>query len=108
MSNFTESEVEAAIESNPDFGGWAEFKWSTTGRVLLHVSLHGETLPVTKVDDFGGEGQGDDIWVVIRVGTQLFEKSGYYASHYGSDWEGPFTEVQAVQKTVTVYEAKGA
>ena len=52
----------------------------------------------------GGMGQGDSIWVVLRIGDQLFKKEGYYASHYGSDWDGDLTEVHEVQRLVTFYE----
>jgi len=44
--------------------------------------------------------------MVIRIGDQLFRKEGYYASHYGYDWDGTFEEVEAKPKTITVYEPK--
>jgi hypothetical protein len=106
MTNYTAREVEQAIEGHDYFDGWGEIKWSNEGDVALEIPLNGETVPVTKVASFGGEGQGDEIWVVVQVGTQLFRKDGYYASHYGSDWDGDFEEVAAREKVVTVYEAK--
>lgn len=111
MSNYAESDVESAIEGRENeeldewFEGWGEIKYANLGSVVMHIDIAGDTnVPVTKVASFGGEGQGDSLWVVVQVGTQLFRKSGYYASHYGSDWDGDFTEVRASQKTVTVYE----
>jgi hypothetical protein len=44
--------------------------------------------------------------VVIRVGTQLFRKNGYYASHYGTDWDGSVDEVVSSEKVITVYKEK--
>ena len=57
------------------------------------------------VETFGGEGQGDDIWVVFKVigDDRLFRKRGYYASHYGTDWDGALEEVEAFEKVVTDY-----
>jgi len=63
---------------------------------------------VRLVDNYGGEGQGDDYWMVISVSdgytTRLFKMNGYHVSHDGSYYDGPFEEVKAVQKMVTVYE----
>jgi hypothetical protein len=103
---YTAREVEHAVEEHDDFDGWGEIKWTNTGDVALTVTLNGESVDVTKVADYGGEGQGDEIWVVVQVGDQLFRKDGYYASHYGSDWDGDFDEVFAHEKTITVYETK--
>lgn len=111
MSDYTANEVEAAIEALIDGGDkenedGEEYSWSELayGDVPETLSLRGEDVPVTHVIQVGGEGQGDEIWFVIQVGDQLFRKDGYYASHYGSDWDGDFSEVRATQKTITVYE----
>lgn len=64
---------------------------------------------VCQIDSFGGEGLGDQAWVVIQI-TQTdgeyrtYRKDGYYASHDGFYWDGEFTEVRAVEKTVIVWE----
>src|SRR5678816_3666798 len=44
---------------------------------------------VTTVEQFGGEGQGDRAWVVVKVEfkngtTRFFKKDGYHASHDGT------------------------
>lgn len=58
--------------------------------------------------DTGGEGHGENVYMVFRLvnddGTFFFKKDGYYASHYGTDWDGPFSQVTPVQKMVTFYE----
>ena len=60
-------------------------------------------------EQFGGEGQGDNYWIVFSVekeGIQKFYKiPGWYSSNYGSELEVSSTyEVKAVEKTVTVWE----
>jgi len=56
----------------------------------------------------GGEGQGEVIYFVLKISdgdtVRHFRKDGYYASHYGTDWDGSFSEVSAVQRTVTFWE----
>lgn len=54
----------------------------------------------------GGEGGGESAYLVIGVtfpdgDSKFYMKTGYYASHYGTDWDGSFTEVtpKAVVKT---------
>jgi hypothetical protein len=69
------------------------------------IRLRAESVNIEKV---GGkapcEGGGEDVSVVIKIGDQYFEKLGYYASHYGCEWDGSLTEVKPVEKTITVYE----
>lgn len=60
-----------------------------------------------RVDEYGGEGQGDDYWVVIsfeKEGQVSYWKfQGHYASYYGSELDTVF-EVKPEQKMVVVYE----
>ncbi|MFE7717521.1 hypothetical protein ACFU44_00590 [Nocardia rhizosphaerihabitans] len=56
----------------------------------------------------GGEGHGEHCELVLRVESpdgvvRYFQKNGYYASFYGTDWDGAFFEVTPEQQTVTVY-----
>jgi hypothetical protein len=97
VTDYTAEEVDTAFENGD---GWGEAKWSSKGE----VTLRDETVAYENVANYGGEGQGDDIWVVVKIGDQLFRKDGYYASHYGSDWDGYCREVKAKEETVTVYE----
>jgi hypothetical protein len=64
---------------------------------------------VKVVQNFGGEGQGDRQWIVVKVTSpdgeeQFFRQDGYYSSYDGGEWDGSFDEVKAVQRTVTFYE----
>lgn len=56
----------------------------------------------------GGEGQGDEYYIVLRVEddetTRWFMKPGYYTSYDGSTLDRDLYEVFPQQRTVTVYE----
>jgi hypothetical protein len=66
---------------------------------------------VKHVDNYGGEGMGDQYFVVFEIVSEdgltrrMFKKNGYYASHDGAYLDGRLFEVKPVQKTITVYEA---
>lgn len=68
--------------------------------------MRGEEVRLKGEENYGGLDLGSEAWMVIRIGDQLFRKEGYYASHYGYDWDGTFEEVEAKPKTITVYEPK--
>lgn len=57
--------------------------------------------PAYVVEDFGGEGMGEDRYVVFSVGDQFFKVDGYYASWDGTTWEDP-TPFEVAAKPVTV------
>jgi hypothetical protein len=38
------------------------------------------------IEQFGGEGKGDDIWAVYEVDGKFFKASGWYASYSGSEY----------------------
>ncbi len=67
---------------------------------------------VTLETQFGGEGQGDNYYLVLKVvdilssdGTvRYFKKLGWHASHDGSYLDGDLVEVKPVDRTVTFYE----
>jgi hypothetical protein len=66
-----------------------------------------------RVADFGGEGQGDDFWVVFSItdaegGVRYFKKPGYYASYDGGYLDGDLLEVRPVERVVAFYEPVGS
>jgi len=54
------------------------------------------------VDSYGGEGQGDQYWMIFKLGDQLFKLDGWYASFDGGYYER-ILEVEAKEVTKTVY-----
>jgi hypothetical protein len=99
---YTARQVEEAVENGED--GWMSIDWMSEGRTFS-LDINGETVEATYV---GGkqseEGGGEHVYLVVKVGSQFFRKNGYYASHYGVEWDGSIEEVHPVEKTVTVYE----
>ncbi|HEU4967294.1 MAG TPA: hypothetical protein VFT53_07565 [Candidatus Saccharimonadales bacterium] len=68
---------------------------------------------VSLAESFGGEGQGDQYYLVFKVefdtsgivmDTRYYRVDGYWASYDGGEYDGPFYEVQPVEKMVTFYE----
>ncbi len=61
-----------------------------------------------RVDDHGGEGEGDKYWVVVSISdgktTRYFRKDGWYASYDGGYLDGETTEVTPQSRMVTYYE----
>ena len=62
---------------------------------------------VEEVDSHGGEGQGEDWYVVAHYKEHnVFIKiSGFYSSYNGTDFDGyDFEEVKPREKVITVYD----
>jgi hypothetical protein len=56
------------------------------------------------VDRYGGEGQGDTLYVVFELEGRYFKFDGYYSSYDGYSWDdGHLYEVEPFEKTVTDY-----
>jgi hypothetical protein len=60
------------------------------------------------VTSYGGEGGGDQYWMVISVSdgetTRYFRKDGWYASYDGGYLDGETYEVTPKERTVVFYE----
>ena len=52
---------------------------------LTTDTLFLEDSPVTQVDSYGGEGQGDQYWYVLRWKDEFVKVEGYYNS-----WDGGY------------------
>lgn len=57
------------------------------------------------VEQRGGEGEGDEYWIVFKIGERYFRKNAFWVSWDGVDWEGSIEEVRPEQQTVTVWKA---
>lgn len=78
--------------------------WSELDATEGRVTLNGEVYPFKGVEHIGGgEGSGEYTAVIFEVGGRLFRKEGWYASHYGSEFDGDFSEVEVYEKTVKDY-----
>lgn len=115
MSDYTSEEIEVAVtgfynDTTEEFIEGIEESWSEIayGDGPETLTLRGEEVPLVHVTQVGGQGEGENIWCVFQLGDQLFRKEGYYASHYGSDWDGDLYECEVVERTVKFYDRKGS
>jgi hypothetical protein len=104
--SFTLEQLRAAIEDSGEYDGYngngSEFYDGFYGKIGKEVPGIGTAF---LVEEFGGEGQGDDRWVVFRIegDDRLFQKDGYYTSYDGATWDYDLVEVEAHEVTVTKY-----
>lgn len=96
---------EEFVPSEPQYED--DVNWSDLHYGFRKVVVDDYTVEV--VESFGGEGQGDHVHTVVKItdptgGVEYWKKDGYYASHYGTDWDGDFRQVNAVERTVVFYE----
>lgn len=83
---------------------WDEFGYETGPEDVFDVPRLGK---VRLVEQFGGEGQGDEAWIVMGLTMchdveRLFRKEGWHRSHDGTYYDGDLIEVvpRVVEKTV--------
>lgn len=124
LKDLSVDEVNRAVESHEFTGSyeltWGVNKgkthhWDRTGdwHYIMGESREGFKIPhlgiVKLVDEYGGEGQGDEYYFVFSVTdgdvTRFFKRHGYHVSHDGSYLEGPTTERTPVEKTVIVWQS---
>lgn len=102
LSAYTNGEEVAGLDPdrNFEFGDveWDEI-WSSAFEDLGDFR-------VRRADSYGGEGQGDDYWMVLEVEfsdvIKTFEVSGHYASYDGG-YYNDIQEVKAMDKVITVW-----
>ncbi|MBO0676908.1 hypothetical protein JRC04_05485 [Mycolicibacterium sp. S2-37] len=117
---YTVEDLDAAVLAHYDEDEDYQEGWGNLGEALYHynwgvnkdkpaptVELDGIGT-VRKVEDFGGEGQGDQYWIVISItdadgNVRYFQRDGWYASYDGGYYEGPTFEVRPEEKTITVW-----
>jgi hypothetical protein len=89
-------------ESLSDNGSaWQEAKYESS-----EDTFDGLTAKV--ISEYGGEGQGDQYWMVVSLSdgdtTRYFRKDGWYASYDGGSLDGDTSEVKPAEKVIVVYE----
>ena len=110
--SLTAKQVEEAVS---EFEGSSDYESEVDGDIYgdLHYfasydkkkTLEVPGLPTLKpVEAYGGEGEGDDYWVVFQCGDQYFRKDGWYASYDGGYLDGELYEVKPKQVTVTEFQ----
>jgi len=112
--SFTAADVEKAFHDgrieSPAWRNPEEFvshdSWSEIGYGEGRIIIDGEVYPWKSVEQIGGgEGSGEYTAVIFEVAGRLFRKEGWYASHYGSEFDGDFSEVEVYEKTVKDYRS---
>lgn len=105
MTNLDPKVVELALRENEDGYSDGLNAYAYEDYEQDKVTVDGVDYPIEVVEtDPGGEGHGASVHFIIKVGDEYFRKQGYYASHYGTDWDGAFEKVAEVEKTVKVWE----
>jgi|SRR5688500_4330419 len=95
-SNWNNEDVEGP-------GSWHGIKWGDG--VPCEIPGLGT---LAYVESYGGEGKGDEYWVVFSITnqdvTRHFRMDGWYASYSGAEFDGDLKEVSPKQKVITVWE----
>ena len=102
MTDYTAEEVDTVLR---DEDGWADFDGIEQPGYKQSYPLRGEAVEFELQDGkYSAEGDGEDIWLVVRAGDQYFKKAGWYASHDGAYWDGDCSEVKPVQRMTVFWE----
>lgn len=79
----------------------AESFYEPTNRVVELPGL-GEAV---HVDNYGGEGLGEEYWRIIKIGDEYYKADHYYSSYDGGDnWHGVCTIFPVESREVTKIE----
>lgn len=104
MTSDFEIETKYGTYTADDEGSlWELFMYDEVGNVPSPFGV------ISYEKSYGGEGQGEDYWVVVKVtaedGTErFFRMDGWYQSHSGGELDGEPYEVKPTPRTVVFYE----
>ena len=84
-----------------------EYRRLTNDEAAANISGIGVA---SRVDQFGGEGQGDDYWLVFSVEDsqgvlRYFMAQGWYSSYSGGEYD-TIHEVYPATETITVWKTR--
>ncbi len=108
MSEFKEKIEEMVADHGRDLmceeNPWDDYDY--THKTGSHTTGWEDGVTLEVVDSYGGEDQGSNYYAVWKFAkgeeSYLVKFYGWYASHYGSEYEG-YEFVKPKQKTITVY-----
>ena len=107
--SFTSKEIEKAISDYEEENG-LEDSYEQVFKSLISEDEAEYDIPgigkVEYAESYGGEGQGDEYWLVIKVGKQFFRVNGWYSSYEGGELDGTLEEVMPKQVVRTEYFSK--
>lgn len=84
---------------------WRDFKDSLEGWGSKTPEIQLPSGIATFFKRHGGEGMGEEYWVIFKVGEELFEVDGYYSSWDGVSWDGAeLYKVAPVEVTIIEYQ----
>lgn len=106
QSNTSWQKVPAGTEGAHSFDGGKTFEKSLPKDPAKIFPGIGK---VSLVDRYGGEGKGEDYWLVLKVigedgSERFFKRTGWYASYGGSELDGPTEEVTPVERPTIFWE----
>lgn len=107
--DYVEPYTETMEEGEVSWSDFIEYlEWTPKGEPAYFYDIP-EVGKIFFEKSFGGEGQGDEYWFVIRVENdgdpdRYFRMDGWYASHEGGYYDGNLTEVKVVERVVAFYE----
>lgn len=97
----------AESDKYPDRDGWSEVDgWDSLYEDTGSIEINDTVYDFKIVENIGGMDEGSYAALILEIDGRLFRKEGYYASHYGTDWDGTMEEVEAYEKTVTDYRPR--
>ena len=84
---------------------WSELSWQINRNNINTVEIDGVDYPIEILEEEDPDREWEyEVWIVVKVGEQVFKVSGTYRSHDGTTWN-PLEEVHAVEKTISVWES---
>lgn len=106
LAELSEREVEIFLEEY-DFDGDGNLDW----KIVEYYAEAGTVTPIGYLDivkQEGGEGQGEQYYMVIRVSqgdvSRTFRMDGWYCSGEGHGFDGRLYEVSPKERTIIVWE----
>lgn len=108
---YTVADVDRVMDGDWEYQDWTQDDgqlWS----LLKYQDINNiptELGVISLEAEYGGEGKGDEFWVVIKIEghdgtTRYFRQDGWYQSYSGGELDGETYEVKPTPRTVTFYE----